>query len=83
MPHGRHMYAKVSDTTKATMCTYPHYDHEFHTGNVYCGAVLNVQKSIFPTKKKIKNSKKQHPQLGFTFITSLDVSLIMVEFQNP
>ena len=27
MPHGRHIYAKASDMTKATMCTYPQYDH--------------------------------------------------------
>ena len=51
-----------------------------HTGNVYCGAVLNVYISIFLTNKQIKNMKKQHPQLGFTFITSLDVVLPMVEF---
>ena len=27
MPHGRHIYAKVSDMKKATMCTYPQSDH--------------------------------------------------------
>ena len=27
MPHGRHIYAKVSDMAKATMCTYPQSDH--------------------------------------------------------
>ena len=51
-----------------------------HTGNVYCGAVLTVLVSIFLTKKQLKNMKKQHPQLGFTFITSLDVVLFMVDF---
>ena len=52
----------------------------FHTGKVYCGVVLTFHVSLFLTKKQIKNMKKQHPQLGFTFITSLDVVLIMVEF---
>ena len=52
----------------------------FRTENVYCGVVLTVHVSIFLTKKQIKNMKKQHPQLGFTFITSLDVVLLMVEF---
>ena len=52
----------------------------FHTGNVYCGAVLTVLVSIFMTKKQLKNMKKQHPQLGFTFTASLDVVLLMVEF---
>ena len=51
-----------------------------HTGNVYCDAVMTVLVSIFPTKKQQKNMTKQHPQLGFTFITSLDVVLLMVEF---
>ena len=27
MPHVSHIYPKASDTTKATMCTYPQYDH--------------------------------------------------------
>ena len=52
----------------------------FHTVNMYCGAVLNFHTSIFLIKKQIKNMKKQHSQLGFTFITSLYVVLLMVEF---
>ena len=51
-----------------------------HTGNVYCGVVTTVHVSIFLTKKKQKNMTKQHPQLGFTFITSSEVVLFMVEF---
>ena len=27
MPHGRHIYAKASDMTKATICTYTQSDH--------------------------------------------------------
>ena len=52
----------------------------FHTKNVYCGAVPNVHVSIFLAKKQIKSMKKKHPQLGFIFITSLDIVLLMVEF---
>ena len=52
----------------------------FHTGDVCCGAVPNALVSIFLTTKQLKNMKKQHPQLGFTFITSLDVLLLMLEF---
>ena len=52
----------------------------FHTGNVYFSAVLNVLVSIFLTKKQLKNMIKQHSQLGFTFTTSLEVVLLMVEF---
>ena len=52
----------------------------FHTGNVYCDAVMTVHVSILPTKKYLKNMTKLYPQLGFTFITSLDVVLFMVDF---
>ena len=52
----------------------------FHTGNVYCGAVLTFLVSILLTKKHLKNMTKQHPLLGFTFTTSLDVVLFMVDF---
>ena len=52
----------------------------FHTINVYCGAVKNVHVSIFLTNTQIISVQKRHPQLGFTFITSLDLVLLMVEF---
>ena len=51
----------------------------FHNGNVYCAVVLSVHISIFLTNKQMKNMKKQHPQLGFTFITSLNVLMLMIE----
>ena len=41
----------------------------FHTRNMYCRTVLTVLVSILLTNKKIKDMKKQQPQLGFTFIT--------------
>ena len=49
------------------------------TGNGYCGAVMTFHVSIFLTKKQIISIQKQHPQFGFTFITSLHVVVIMVE----
>ena len=52
----------------------------FHTGNLYCNAVLTVLVSIFLTNKQLKNMTKLHQQLGFTFITSLDVVIFMVDF---
>ena len=52
----------------------------FHTGKVYFGALMTVLVSIFLNKKQLKIMKKLHPQLGFTFITLLDVVLLMVEF---
>ena len=52
-----------------------------HTVNVYYVAVPTVHVSIFMTKKQIKNMTKKHPQLGFTFITSLNIVLLMVELR--
>ena len=52
----------------------------FHTVNVFCGVAMNVHISVLLNNKKFKNMKKQHPQLGFTLITFLDVVLLMVEF---
>ena len=52
----------------------------FHTGNTYCDAVMTVHVSILLTKKYQINMTKLHPQLDFTFITSLDVVLLMVDF---
>ena len=52
----------------------------FHTRNVYCGDVLTVHVSIFLTKKQIIIIQKQHPQFGFTFITPMQIVVLMVEF---
>ena len=53
---------------------------QFHTGNVYCGAVLTVHVSILLTNKQIIIIQTQHPQYCFTFITSLHVVMLTVEF---
>ena len=68
MPHGCHIYAKASDIVNATMCTYPHSDNALpHWKCVYrcCTECPSIN---LPVQKKEKK-KKQHPQLGFTFIT--------------
>ena len=80
MPHGRHIYAKASDMANATMCAYPHSDHALPHWKCVLDAVLNVHISIFLNKKERKKKNKQQPQLSFTFITSLDVVILMVEF---
>ena len=79
MPHGPHIYSKASNMAKATMCAYPYSDNHFHTGNFYCDGVLTAHVSIFLNKKYIFSIHTQHLQLGFTFITSLRILLIMVE----
>ena len=49
-----------------------------HTGNVYYDDVLTFHVTIFLTKKQIISIQTQHPQLGFTFITSFCIVLIML-----
>ena len=80
MPHGRHIYAKAYDMENATMCTYPQSGNSLtHWKGVLCCfsdfTCINI-----PDQETNKNTKKQQPQLGFIFITSLDVVMLMVEF---
>ena len=79
MPHGRHIYAKAYDMERLKCVHILSMIMHFHTGKLYCNAVLNVHVSILLTKKHIISFHAQHPQLGFTFITSLRVVLLMVD----
>ena len=71
---------------KHLVCQRPQCVHilsmimQFHTGNMYCGTVINVRVSIFMTNKHIISIQTQHPQLDFTFIASLRFVLPMLEF---
>ena len=80
MPHGRHIYAKAYDMEQATMCAYPQSDHALPHWEFILWCCAGCPHINLPDQEQIKNMKKQHPQLGFTFITSLHVVLIMVEF---
>ena len=80
MPHGRHIYAKASDMSNATMCTYIHSDTTLPNWKFILRCCSECPCINLPDQETNKKMKKQHPQLGFTFITSLDVVLLMVEF---
>ena len=80
IPYGHQIYAKVYDMEKATMGAYPKSDNALpHRKCVLQCCYINVHVSILLTKKQIISIQTQHPQYGFTFITSLHVVLIMVE----
>ena len=81
MPHGRHIYAKASDMENATMCTYPRYDNALPYWKCVLRCCAECPCINLPDQEKNKKMNKQHPQLGFTFITSLDVVLLMVELR--
>ena len=78
IPHGRYIYAKASDMKKTTICTYPQSNHALP----HCKCVLRLFAECpcinLPDQETNKNIKRQHPLLGFIFITSLDVVLPMV-----
>ena len=78
--HGRHIYAKAADMAQATMCAYPQYDNALPNWKCVLRFGADCPCINLPYQEIDKNMKKQHPQLGFTFITSLEVVLIMVEF---
>ena len=80
MPHGCHIYAKASDMAKAKMCTYPHSDHALPHWKCVLRCFAGYPFINIPDQETTKNVNKQHPKLCFTFTTSLDVVLVMVEF---
>ena len=81
MPHGRHIYAKASDMTNATMCTYYQFDHALPHCKCALRCCADCPCINIPDQETNKNMNKQHPLLGFIFITSLDFVLPTVEFR--
>ena len=79
MPHGRHIYDKAYDMENATMCAYIQSDHALTHWKCVLRCCSDCTCINLPDQETDKNRKKQHPQLGFIFITSLDVVLAMVE----
>ena len=78
MPHGRRIYAKESDMANAKIFTYPQYDHALPHWKYVLRCRSDCAYINLPDQER-KKMKKKHPQLGFTFITSLDVVLPLVE----
>ena len=81
MTHGRHIYAKAYDMVQAKMCTYPYSDHALPYWKYVLRCCAKCPFINIPDQEK-KKMRKQHPQCGFIFITSLDVVLLMVEFHR-
>ena len=69
MPHGRHIYSKASDMENAKMCAYPHSDNSLPHWKCVLRCCAECPCINLPDKVKMEKVKKQHPQLGFTFIT--------------
>ena len=65
---------------QATMCAYPQSDHALTHWKFVLQCCADCLYINLPDKETNKNMKRQHSQLGFTFITSLRVVLLMVEF---
>ena len=80
MLHGSHIYAKASDMANAKMCTYPQYEHALPRWKFLLQCCADFPCINISDQEATKKHEKLHPQLGFTFITSLDVVLPMVEF---
>ena len=64
--------------TKAKMCTYFKSDDALPHWKCVLWCCVNCPCINLPDKETDKKMKKQNSQLGFTFITSLDVVLLMV-----
>ena len=80
MPHGSHIYAIASDMENPTMCAYPQSENSLPHWKCVLRCCADCPCINIPDQETTKKMTKQHPQLGFTFITSLDVVLFMVDF---
>ena len=78
MSHERHIYAKASDMANGKMCTNPHSDNALPHRKFVLRCCADCPCINLPDQEK-NNMTKQHSQLGFTFTTSLEVVLLMVE----
>ena len=65
--------------SKAKMYTYPQSDHSLPHWKCVLRCCANCSYINLTDKETDKTMNKQHPKLGFTFITSLHVVLLMVE----
>ena len=79
IPHGRHIYAKSYKMENATMCTYPQSYNALPHWKCVLWCCSECPYINITDQETNKNMKKQHSQSCFTFITSLDVVLPMVE----
>ena len=68
MPHGRHIYAKAYDMTRQQYLNTHIHIMNYHTGNVYCNVVPNVQGLIFLTRKQMISIPTPVLQFAYTFI---------------
>ena len=80
MPDGSHICAKASDMANAKTCTYPQSEHALPHWKCVLWFCYNCPCINITDQETTKNMTKLHPQLGFTFITSSDVVLFMVDF---
>ena len=63
-----------------TMCTYPQSEHALPHWKCVWRCCDDCPYINIPDQETTKKNKEKQPQLGFTFITSLDIVLLMVEF---
>ena len=80
MPHGSNIYAKASDMANSTMSTYPQSEHALPPWKRVLRCYADCRCINILDQETTKNMNKLHPQLGFTFITALDVVLLMIKF---
>ena len=79
MPYGRHIYSKSSDIENSTMSTYQQFNNALPHWKFVLRCCADFSCINTSDQEIDKKTKKQHPKLGFTFITSFDVVLLMVE----
>ena len=81
MPHGSHIYSKAYNMEKVTMCTYPQYAHVLPHWKCVLRCCAKCPSINLPDQETENQYSEITPSIRFHILTSLDVLLLMVEFQ--
>ena len=65
MPHGNHVYAKVSDMANATMCTYPQSEHALSHWKCVLRCCANCPCINIPDQETSKKHDESTPTIRF------------------
>ena len=65
IPHGRHIYAKASDTANATMCTNTHSDHALPHWKCVLRCCANCPCINLPDQETTKKHEETTPSIRF------------------
>ena len=82
MPHGRHIYAKASGITKATIYAYPQYDHALPHWTCVLRCCANCPCINISYQETYNQYSDTTPSMRFHVYHIIVCVLLMVEFHR-